>query len=86
MGRGDESSCAHATGDVELGGGDGGIRGASNDGGGVVEAEEEQLSWAEDGDDVTTGLTLWLIMSTPSPLLELLVLPLEWLLVLLVLL
>lgn len=57
VGSGELSSCAEATGDA-LGGGEGGIRGVSYDGGGVVEAEDEQLSCAEDGDDVTAGDTL----------------------------
>lgn len=91
VGRGD-SSCGISPvqdtgmGDVELGGGEGGMMGVSNEGGGVVEADEVQLSCAEDGDDVTTGLTLWFTISTPRPLLELLLLPLVLLLLLLLLL
>lgn len=75
VGKGEESSwhspCTHdtGTGEEEQGRGEEGIMGPSNGGGGVVEAEEVQLSWPEDGEDVATGLTLWPIMSTPRPLL-----------------
>lgn len=92
VGRGDDSSRGISPaqdtgmGDVELGGGEGGMMGVSNEGGGVVEADEVQLSWAEEGDEVTTGLTLWFAISTPRPLVELLLLPLVLLLLLLLLL
>ena len=63
VGKGEDSSwhspCTHDTGTgEEQGGEEEGIIGPSNGGGGLVEAEEVQLSWPEDGEDVATGLTL----------------------------
>lgn len=63
VGKGEDSSwhspCTHDTGTgEEHGGEEEEITAPSNDGGGVVEAEDVQLSWPEDGEEVATGLTL----------------------------